>query len=444
MERTSYRLQIFLLTLLGGGSVGLTAESARASDIIPPGIHAKAGAGGGQTLSRGPAAIFINPANLIFAKHIEPSIDVSVAKLTYSYAHTDKEKYPAMVSFTSVAPSVTAGAGIRLIPNFAFGFAVSPTNIGAGKVVKGVPLYLPGVNTSRRNDGLVDLSIAESGIRIAGGLALKLADPFIVGAGVILTNETLRQFQVAYADEEPYFDLKNKGSSTQFIGGIRSELLDRRLAMALSVKTAVQKKYKGDYFYDTSDKPDSNIEFLPSESIEYLPMTIGFGLESKMGPFGVFLDFTREQWSNGRKIVRFGISDDPLVVDLIDTNNISTGIKLWPAESHMLMGSVGIHGANRGNGTEISPPTSPPQLRNLTMDEAPSDDAIGGMSFGDLQAIRRMIFAGGYRLRLSGHGYIELAAQMQTGKRTIPEGFPQQGDHTLQVFMGSAGLSFGF
>lgn len=432
---------------LWGGALLLPGKALFATDLIAPGIHAKAAAGGGQTVSRGSASIFFNPANLIFAKHIEPSLDVSIAKVSYTYAFSDAEVYPDPVTLSATSPPITAGVAIRLVPNFAFGASLVPTGSGAGRVVKGVPLFIPGANAYPQNGEVVDIFVAESGFRLAAGSALRLADSFILGLGVIYMNDTLKQYQVAKVDEEPFLDIKNKGTATQFVTGLRSELFDRRVAAALSLKSAVQKKYKGDYLLDLSNGKDANIDFEPTETMDYLPLTVGLGLETKMGPVGLFLDYVREQWSGGRKLMRRGLPNDPLTVDLVDTNNICAGLKFWPGEAHMLMVSVGIHGANVGDGSDLGTADTATGLKVVQDEEStqdPVDETALGMSFGNLEGIKRTVLAGGYRLRIAGRGYFEMAAQLQRGKRTVPEGFSQEGTHSLQVLLASAGIGYGF
>ena len=433
-----------VLFFLGLGYASLVStQPAQAIDLFLPGIQPKAGSGAGQTVSRGASALFFNPANLIFAKHIEPTLDVSFAKLTYTYLHTDEDKYPDEVALSTTATPVTAGLALRLIPNFAFGFAVFPTGIGETRTVKNVPLFVPGLNQYPPNGKLVDIATAESSLKIAGGAALRLGSSFVLGLSTIFMHDKNKQYQVALPDEEPFLDVKNQGSFTQFVGGLRGEVFDRRLAIGLSFKSPVTKKYKGDYVFDFSLGKDPPVEKL-TETTEYLPLTVGFGLEGRFSMVGLFVDYVNEQWSKGRSLMRRGLENDPTEVDLKNTNNISAGIKLWTGESHMLTVSIGLHGANIGDGSEF--PAKDQTGFRLTQDaaEGKGDTAIGGMSFGNLEGIPRTVMSGGYRLKISGHGYAEFAGQYQKGHRIVPIGYSQEGLHSLQIAMLSAGIGYGF
>jgi hypothetical protein len=417
------------------------SRPAKAADLFVPGIQPKAGSGAGQTISRGASALFFNPANLIFAKHIEPTVDISYAKITYTYLHTDESLYPDEVAYSTKATPVTVGLALRLIPNFAAGVAIFPTGAGETRLVKNVPLFVPGLNSYPANGRVVDVATAENGLKIAGGAAVRLGSSLVLGLSTIFIQDKFKQYQVALPDEEPFIDVKNQGSFTQFVGGMRAEVLDRRLAMALSFKTPVTKKYKGDYILDTSfgKKPP---EEGPLETTEYLPMAIGFALEGRMGAVGLFVDFVNEQWSKGRTLVRRGFQNDPGAIDLKDTNNIAAGIKLWPSESHMLTVSFGMHGSNIGDGSQIS--NSAGRNLSLTQNAQAEDDNVGGMTFGNLEGIPRTIMAGGYRYKISGHGYVELAGQYQKGHRIVPVDYAQEGLHSLQITMGSVGVGYGF
>ena len=427
---------LFLLCSFLSGS-----QLAEATDIIVPGIQPKAGSGAGQTVSRGASALFFNPANLIFAKHIEPTVDISYARITYTYLHTNEDRYPDEVAYSTKATPVTVGLALRLIPNFAAGIAIFPTGAGETRLVKNVPLFVPGLNSYPPNGRLVDIATAESGLKIAGGAAVRLGSSFVLGLSTIFMQDKFKQYQVALPEEEPYLDVKNQGSFTQFVGGMRAEVLDRRLAMALSFKTPVTKKYKGDFIIDTSygKKPPAEG---PLETTEYLPMAIGFALEGRMGAIGLFVDLVNEQWSKGRTLVKRGFQNDPGAIDLKDTNNIAAGIKLWPGEAHMLTISYGIHGSNIGDGSQIS--NSGGNNLNLIQNAQAEDDKVGGMTFGNLEGIPRTIMAGGYRYKISGRGYVELAGQYQKGHRIVPVDYAQEGLHSLQITMGSVGVGYGF
>ena len=429
---------IIRVTILSYMVVG--SACAYATDLIAPGIHPKMAAGGGQTVSRGAAAVFYNPANMIYSKFIEPYLDVSFAQVSYTYQHTNVDEFdPVVVNVT--APPITAGLTIRPTPSIVIGGAIMPTASGAVQEVPGVPIELtPG------NFQVGDVSNKQAAMKIAGGGAFRFDHYLTIGAGMFYNTEKTQILVTAEDSEDPVIDALYAGTWTQIIVGARSELMERKFVLGLSYKTAVVAPYKGDILYNLSEESDYQV----FEGVNYVPAAIGFGAETRFGDFGVFFDYVREMWSGGRAVYKSGIGPDPAEVDFIDTNNIVGGAKLWFGK-HMLTAAGGMHGANIGNGyspgaeaaVEAGLKGEDPKAASLQAEEE-DDGSIGGVQFGNLAAIPRIVASGGYRYKLQDHGFLETGAQYQTGTRIVPEGSPGTGQYTLKVIMLSAGMSFGF
>lgn len=406
-------------------AITLLAGEARGTDLIFPGIQPKISAGAGQTVSRGPAALFYNPANLIFSKFIEPYADISFAKVSYQYQHTEVDTYdPAVIDVT--APPITIGIGFRPIPSFALGVAFFPTGSGAIQLIESVPIHLQGGVYK-----LSDVVNKQAGNKIAAGAAFRFAFPFTVGLGLIRTSEDTQTQIFPAESEDALFDAAYAGSANQFLVGMRSELFDRYLVLALSYRTAGEKKYKGDII--TSLAPGVKNEF---EGVGYAAGAIGFGAETRFSSFGLFFDFVRETWSGGRTVFKRGFGPEPEEYDFIDSNNFSLGLKWWVAPKHMLQVAFGSHGANMGDGSEVK--------ASAELQDEGGSGVIGGPSFGSLEAIPRTIFSGGYRAKITGNGYLETGAHYQTGTRIVPEGFAQEGQYKLTVILLTIGLAYGF
>lgn len=418
-----FRSFIFAMIMACAGAWPVT--ELYATELLFPGIQSKVSAGAGQTVSRGSAALFYNPANLIFSKFIEPYIDVSLAKISYSYQHTDVDQYdPAVVNVT--APPVTFGVGFRPVPDFALGFAVFPTGSGAVQLIEAVPLYLTG-NVYK----LSDIITKNSGSKIAAGAAYRFSFPFTVGVSLIRTSEE-NQIQVFPVEsEDALFDAAYTGTSNQFVLGARSELIDRYLALGFSYRTGAARPYVGDIGSSLSSSPD----FEEFTGVGYSAGAIGFGVESRFSSFGLFLDFVRETWSAGRKVYKSGFGVEPDEYDFIDSNNISLGLKWWVAPKHMVEVAFGSHGTNMGDGTPVSGGAGLQEEGELT---------IAGPKFGSLEAIPRTIFSAGYRAKISGTGYFQFGVHSQSGSRVVPEGFAQEGQYNLSVLLLSVGLAYGF
>ena len=424
------------------------AASARAEDIIFPGVQPKLAAGAGQTVSRGSDALFYNPANIIFSKFIEPYADVSFAKIDYVYQHTDTDTFnPAVVSV--MTPAITAGIAMRPFKDFAFGVAFYPTGAGAEQKILDVPTPVAGTYTP------LDIVQKQSGYKLALGGAYRFGFPFTAGVGLIRTTETNSIVALkgtsTLADGEdpdsrdPVADARYGGAFNQFIVGGRSELFDRQIALGVSYKTAVEKTYAGDVLINTGSPND---DYQPFTGVGYLPAAIGFGAEGRIGPFGAFIDFVHEIWTPAASIAKRGLGADPDAVAFVDTNNICVGVKFWLFPEHMLTAAFGMHGANVGDGTITdtagSGLTGKKRGAGLTDDTTTADPVVGGVTFGALEAIPRTVFSGGYRMKLSGTGYLDVGAFYATGTRIVPEGASGEGTYSLTEIMGTIGLAFGF
>lgn len=416
---------------------GPASQMARAAELIPPGIAPKVSAGAGETVSRGPSALFYNPANLIFAKFFEPYLDVSLAKITYTYQHTRDDKYDPVVVDVTVPP-VTGGIALRPIPMLAFGVAFMPTSSGAEQNIPNVPIF----QGKDLGYGRMNVAKKDSGMKIAAGAAVRFAFPFSVGAGLVRTSQRTQLFLTPVDEEgveadEALVDALYGGAANQYVVGIRSEIVDRGLVVAASYRTAATLAYLGDVLVNTSPEAD----YEPYEGVDYLPAAVGVGAEARFGPVGAFVDFVHEFWAPGRTLANRGVGDEYDEVDYLDVNNICVGAKAWVAKKHMLAAAFGLYGSNLGDGTEVG--TTEPDEVTLA-DGADAEPSIAGMQFGSLDAIARQVVSGGYRYKLSGMGYFELAAHMQSGTRVVPEGFAQEGSYSLRVLMGSAGIALGF
>jgi hypothetical protein len=125
-------------------------------------------------------------------------------------------------------------------------------------------------------------------------------------------------------------------------------------------------------------------------------------------------------------------------VDYVDAMDIAAGTKIWIAKKHMIDAAFGIYPANIGDGDEVAAAAA------LNQDEAEGDGRIGGVTFGNLDAIPRTVMSLGYRYKLKGTGYFDGGFEYQTGSREVPEGFNQAGTYSLTVLLVSLGLAFGF
>jgi hypothetical protein len=417
---------------------------ARAVEVIFPGIQPKVSSGAGQTTSRGATALFYNPANLIMSKFIEPVLDVSYATVDYTYTHTDTDSFPDPAAVKVATPLATVGVSLRPIEELAIGVAFLPTGTGELQLIESVPQEL-NLGTYE----LVDIENKQTSSKLAAGVAFRPVFPIAIGAGLIRTQEKFETLVYRQSDDEvPAVDALYGGAFMQYVVGARSELLDRALVLAVSYKTAVTKEYTGDIAYGLDGQAG---EYQVFEGVGYAPATIGAGVEARFGIIGVFGEVLIEQWSAGRTLVKRGIGlEEPPEKDFKDTTNFAGGIKFWVAPKHMLEASFAIYGSNVGDGLREEDEEGPEDelLRMKLQDDdeeaGPRDNDVAGVGFGDLEAIPRTVFGGGYRMKLQDHGYLQLGAQYQTGTREVPEDLDGEGSYSLTVLALSAGIAFGF
>jgi hypothetical protein len=329
---------------------------------------------------------------------------------------------------------------------------VFPTGTGQVTTIEHAPIEI-----SQGTYEYATIQTKQTGYKVALGAAFRIAYAFSVGAGLIRTTERTQVIVTApETEQDPLVDALYGGAWNQYAAGFRTELFQRAFVLAASYRTAVTKIYDANSNILYNVLKDGSEDYLPFDGVGYLPAVIGVGAEVRFGMVGLFFDYTREQWSAGRFIVRRGYFTDPPETDLLDTNNVSGGLKLWVAKKHMLEVAAGLYGSNIGDGL-------PPNTANATKapGQAPAqavagaagskpladdtdDGSIQGVSFGDLEAVPRTIFSGGYRAKITGNGYFQLGGHYQTGSRVVPEGYNGEGTYTLRVIMATLALAYGF
>lgn len=385
-----------------------------------PGIHAKAGSGAGLTISRGPGAVFLNPANIIFSKYFEPDADLGLSVTNYTYQHTDSDQFgPASASVTSI--QMTLGGTFRPILPLALSAAFVPMGLPSTKYsIVDAPYHF--------GDGSYTLStmdVIQEGMILGSGAAYKVHPLLTLGASIIYTSEKISVLATETDASTPFLDMILAGSYLQFSLGARADVYKQKASLAFSLKTGAEKKYRGDYYLDTPNNKGS--DYAPIESQGYTPTSIGVGGEIQLGNLGAYGDFRFNQWTSG--LGNRGLPNVPTATEYRNSFEIAGGGKFWIQKQHMLMGGFGFVTPNVGDGTEYG--TDP-------------DEGFDGVGLAELQNIQRIIFSGGYRFRLKSAGYLMAGGQFQTGSRQVPEGFSYEGSHSLTMFMGSVGGAYGF
>jgi len=402
------------------------APRALAADFLMPGIQAKAAAGAGQTVSRGATSMYFNPANLSTTRGVQPEIDLSMAQITYTYQNADTGSYvPAVL--TATTPLASFGLAWKPIPQLALGVAMLPLGNGTAQVDNGVPAQITPGTIEASN-----VTRNQTAFRAAVGSSVQFNKMFAIGVSLLYYSDQSKVSLVKSGTDRVTLNADYKGTSKQYVVGTRLNL-PHSVTIGLSYKTAVTRTYTGSLDVNTASSNATEPVFQNQDfkGVGFDPAQIGFGIEGRIGYFGAFFDFVRENWSAGRSIYKQGLGTDGDATDFIDTNDITVGARVWLTPKHRLEAAFGMDGGNMRAGDPV----------DSTSTKFPS---VRGVRIGQLEAVPRNIYSGGYRYSMGRSSYIELAAVYMYGALLVPDGFYQPGTFSLKVIMGSAGISYSF
>lgn len=403
-----------------------------AIDIVPASAYSRMAGGAGQTITTGSSSIFFNPGNLFFEGTFEPYVDVSALHAVYSYAHSDHRRFKPVDVNVNTMP-VTAGFGYRPMPELVFGIAIQPTGIGQTQVIREIPIEIAGETQD------YDAVYGTSGVvfnYLAGlGGAYRISDEVSVGFGVLRTEES-KVLKVYSPDSvDSILDAAWGGAFHQFILGLRSELFEKKLILATSYRSGVAKRYHGSMKHLLT-----NGQFVVMNAVGYNPATFGLGVEVRHTHFGAFGDYRMESYIPSRNAVRTGLPNCAQRAELRDVSSIVLGAKAWLGNEHLAMVGYGYYPDNVGNGR-----------RDTRGDQASpagtENDAVDGVLLGMIEAIPRQAYSAGYRYKAQAAGgtmSLISALYYTAGKRTVPVGFPNEGDFGLKLYMGSVAVAFDF
>lgn len=416
------------------------ATSTQAADVIFPNIDVRGSAGASQTVSKGSSAVFHNPSNMIETLNpetvkngaIEPLLDFSFAEIKYTYTHTNTRKFkPANINL--LAPPATLGIGYYPIPNLSFGFALQPTGIGTTYNVAEIPIEVAG------ETGDYDVTFGTSGsiynYLFGAGVSYKPTDYIALGLGIIRTEES--KILKIYSPEEtdPILDAAWGGNFQQFVFGIRVAPRNSNLILGTSYRNAVVKSYQGSMKHLLT-----NGQTVPLHASGYNPAIFGIGVEAMTYPFKVFLDYQIEYYRKGRNHVTTGYPGCAESTDLKDTHNVAGGTRYSLTPQQTVSLAVGNLPENVGDGYKVAEDSSGTQ----TVSNAKS---IDGVTLGTIEAIPRRVFSGTYQYSLDLKeftGHLQTALHYAYGKRTVPKGYPNEGEYSVRILIVSFATSFSF
>src|SRR5262249_53150827 len=159
------------------------------------------------------------------------------------------------------------------------------------QLILDVPIELSGSSPT-----LTDVETADSGYLLGLGAAYRFFKSTTVGLSLVRTSERHKTWLYTVDADNPFIQSDTQGAFNQFALGVRCEMVDHLLVLAATYKTAVAKKYTG---HLTSSLTGTEVS-ADIDAADYQPAEIGIAAEGSLGAFGLFGDFTLDQWAAGK------------------------------------------------------------------------------------------------------------------------------------------------
>ena len=389
-------------------------ERAQAQSFLFPGASVMFESGLSQTNTRGAAAVASNPANTVISKRLEAYADLTIVNVAYSYVRGDSD--PAKIALS--APPVNFGVSYKAKPNFAFGIFSTPRPSLTATKIRAVPIDMGGTVLQ------FDIEQKSSTFITAMGAGFKTSKDLALGISII---ETAEDSQIIVRDTGTTDDanallgMRYRGDFFQVLAGFR-KVQNGNITVAGSYKTAVAKTYRGTQIIKGDQ--DNNIR-----KKGYAPGVFSIGGEYRLGFPAVFGELRHEAWSAGKSSYTSGLPGAASETALNDLIILVAGGRLRLPNGHSGSASIGIYPHNVGLGS--------------TSEDIQSGIGITGVSFGDFDALDRVMFSASYRLTKKKMD-ITAGFNMITGARSVPAVYPGAGKYSLQVFSLGGGGSYYF
>lgn len=387
---------------------------AAGQSFLFPGASTTFESGLSQTNTRGAAALASNPANALLTKRMEAYADMTLVNFSYTYQMPDYA--PAKIALT--APPVNFGGTFKPRSNLAFGYFITPRPGLDVLKIKNVPFDMDGTVLP------VDLEQKASTFITALGAGFKVNKRTAVGLSLLENAEDSQivvRRQGTTSDEDALVGMRYRGFSTQILLGARY-VPDSKTIIGGSIKTPVTRSYKGTQIIQ-GDK-DNGVR-----KKSYSPAVLAIGGERRFGKPAAFGELRYEGWSQGKDKNSSGLPGAAAKSALNDVFVLVAGGRLRLPGGHAGSVSLGIYPANVGLGS--------------TSEDISSPDGVSGVSFGEFDALDRMMFSGSYRFTRKKMD-ITAGFNIINGSRSVPDQYPGRGKYTLSVFSIGGGGSYFF
>lgn len=399
-------------------SINLLAQFVYAMEAITYSAETKAHASMGIITSTHAPATLYNPANIAvknITNRYEFYYDQNLAYIRLVYEHP---LYEPLV-YNLVVPPMSAGIVFRILNDLNLALVFAPVGSGGTSKINKLPLDIMDNSTD-----IFDIRISRLATKTGLGLKYSIQPNLYIGVSLIhlYDREQLKVYE-RNGSSDPLVRSFLSGHFIQNILGLVYSNLLYDFKVGLLYSPAIVKKYSN------AVNVIAGGELVKVPAAQYIAQTFGLGIAKNFSKsFGVYLEYSTELYSKGKKIAKRGFGFDPPQTDLIDTRNFSiSGFKKFSNGNKFILG-IGHYPAYIGNGRYADP--------NIA-----DDKGVMGVRFGDFQALGYVRFGAGYEFIYKQDKSFLISFSYTHGTRMVPREHPGQGRYKMHfTFVGIRGI----
>lgn len=390
----------------------LDAATSLGVPILGYGQRTQQAAGAGQTQSRGAPAILHNPANLVMSRH-EVYYEINYLNLLHRYTPAE-EKYPIAEIKVGAPPVAVGGAYHKRKKPWAAGIMMIPLGTGDETKIEKVPLQ-----TGTTVSIFDEVSRGQAGYQLGFGYARRFKKRYTFGLALNMLTESYTV--KAVNDTVTLMDADYSGTFWQYKLGTRIAV-SRRLKLGVSYTSAIKKEYSGSVII-------SGVE-TNSPPKEYIPSSLGFGVQYRLNQISYFFDTLYEFHEDAKTYVQGPFPGGPEETDLKNAYLLSVGGRYYSMMRHQsFVGAFGMATGNKGDGLIVE-----------NADGFPEVIVTGGGQFGDMEAIPHKIYTFGWTYSKRSYE-INAMFKYLTGQRIVADGLVGEGFYQVKTTtLGVGGL----
>ena len=404
----------FLVAAMDLSKVAEQVAYAQTTRFLSHGPEAKAAAGAGSTIASGPLAAFYNPSALMSVKRVETYSELAVMDLQYTY------KTPGFdsVKLRVTTPIATLGAASRIGKRFVFGLMMLPIPGGASKLtVKNIP--------SRQlstEPGLIDVSTSNGkafGYQLATGFAYSIVPEFEVGGAF---NHSRGEVDLMIADSasgSEVLAVNSMSTTASYSLGVRARLF-KSLQLGVTYKSPAKSSVRGQFKNEGGAKFSNN----PISGDE-----ANASFQATVGAFIPFVEVNHFRASKGKGSISPLTPQDGIAAEIYDITSFVVGTQLKVVRGQRIVAAAGWYPTSIGAGATAN------------LDDGSVE--MHGIQFGDIDAISRKVFSGGYLANFNSLT-TGISALYSEGSREVSESSRGYGHYSLKILTLSSSLKWRF